>query len=755
MITPSTRLGPYEIIEQLGSGGMGVVYRARDSRLAREVAIKVLPEHFTSNPDRLARFEREAKIVASLSHPNILAIHDYGMHNSIPFAVMELLEGESLRERLTKGPIPWHETVVLAAAIAEGLAAAHSKGIVHRDLKPENLFLTSDGRVKVLDFGLSKVTAITKESSETVTYQQLQTDPGTLLGTVGYMSPEQVRCLPAEVPSDLFSFGCILLEMVSGQRAFKRPTVAETMTAILYEEPSGLVNHSAQQIPHELSRLIRQCLEKNPSLRLHSARDLALSLRQLVSSPSRHESEQRTVEAIAVLPFENVGNNTETEFLSDGIADHLIISLSQVRRSGLKVRPFSSVSCYKRQRPSATLIAQQLKVQMLVTGTMHQVGDNLWLSISLVDPQEDHLLWGKRYQSKLDAILDVQDQIARDVAVHLKLQLTGEEEKRLTKRYTEDPEAYLLYREAMYHWNKFSEEGLSTAIEYCQRALRRDPEYSLAYVGLARCYNVLGNIFRGPRETFPESRKCLTIALSLDNTLPETHANLGTIYLFHDWDWPAAERELKQAIKLGLDHPIDQTLYGFYLAAMGRPTEALSFIRRALQLDPQAARAWYELTMSNNWLGQFEEAITNARKAIELDPSFPFAYVELATAYALSGLMTEAVSILEKQIQAGQRHPRVRGTLGYVYALSGQRTRAQLILEELNAQSSRYSHAFEIARIHAVLGNTDQAFEWLQRACDERYWAVIYLKIDPTLEMLRSDSRFEQLLSHMGLSSAK
>jgi serine/threonine protein kinase/Tfp pilus assembly protein PilF len=774
---------------------MGEVYRARDTRLGREVAVKVLPELFANDPDRLARFEREARAVAALSHPNILGIHDYGTHETITYAVMELLEGETLRSRLDKGPLPWPEAVEVGAAIADGLAAAHAKGIVHRDLKPENLFLTADGRVKILDFGLARITPLPNTQSETGPYVPAETDAGTVMGTVGYMSPEQVRGQPADARSDLFSFGCVLYEMVTGRRAFQRDTAAETMTAILHDEPAD-PTASGAQLSAELGRLIRQCLAKNPNARLQSARDLALGLRATASDPALHQPpvarrfslrlvgilaavlligavgasvylltrdthpsdpgsrspEAKAIEALAVLPFENVGGDPRTEYLSDGVADQIINSLSQVRRQNLKVRPFTSVARYKGKTPDIPSFGRELNVQMIVTGRLQLAADDLTIHVAVIDVKDETQLWGKTYRGKRDAILDLQDQIARDVAAKLRLQLTGEEEQRLAKRYTEDPEAYIFYCEGKYHWNKFTEEGLKTGIEYFERAVKKDPNYALGYVGLAHCYILSGSLYRGPRETFPEARKNLTNALAIDDTLSDAHTVLGLIYMFHDWDWPAAERELKQAVAPDPSSATALSRYGFYLAAMGRPSEALVYPQRNIDLDPQAARTRNELAMCLNWLRRYDQAIVASQRTLELDPDFPLAYAELALAHVQKGMVEEAIAELNKALNRGHKHPRVRGMLGYACAVAGKRAEAQKVLDELKALAQgRFAFAFPIARIHAALGEKDQAFEWLRKACAERDSGVIWLKVDPTMDNLRSDPQFAKVLKDMGL----
>jgi serine/threonine-protein kinase len=760
VLARSAKLGPYEVLAPLGTGGMGVVYRARDTRLEREVAVKVLPDVFAQDPNQRARFEREAKAVAALSHPNILAIHDLGTHEGVMYAVMELLEGETLRCPLTRGPMPWREVVEVGVAIADGLAAAHAKGIVHRDIKPENLFLIVDGRVKILDFGLARIDPAAITADETGPYEPAATNPGTVMGTVGYMSPEQVRGQRAEAPSDLFSLGCVLYESATGRRAFHRETAVETMTAILHDEPLAPTT-LGPETPPELWRIIQRCLAKSPSQRFPSARDLAVALRAIASDPGIPSSVPPAmspgapsgIEAMAVLPFENLSGDPQGEYLCDALAEQLIISLTQVRRRDFKVRPFTSVLKYKRQPVDVPTIGHELRVRAVATGTLRQQGEDIWVSVNLVEAQEDDQLWGKRYQVKLGGILELQDVMARDIAAHLRLRLTGEEERRLTRRYTDDPEAYLAFREAIGHWNKFTLDGLKTAIVCCKRALQHDENYGLAYVGLAQCYVLLGNLYLGPRETFAEARRCAERALQIDDSLNGAHTFLGAVYLFHDWNWPLAEQELRRGA--GSDAQTSNlTLLGFCLAARGHLQEALDTLKCGQELDPRRAAHRNELAMAYNWLRRHDLATIEAQKAFDLDSTFSFAYAELGIAYVLQGKPDDAITWLEQAVALGHRHPSVQGTLGYAYASAGKQAESLRVVQALTAIApGRFGFALPIARAFAALGEADQAIAWLRKACDERDPFVIWLNVDHTFDCLRPDPRFTQILGEMGLPS--
>jgi serine/threonine-protein kinase len=647
---------------------MGVVYRARDTRLDREVAVKVLPDSFAHDPDRRARFEREAKAVAALSHPNIVAIHDIGTHEGIPFAVMELLEGETLRSRLTKGPLPRQQTIEVGKPIADGLAAAHARGIIHRDLKPENLFLTADGRVKILDFGLARMEQAPNSQEATGPYVPAQTDPGTILGTAGYMSPEQVRGQTADTRSDLFSLGCVLYEMVTGRRAFERETASATMAAILHEEPPGLTA-SGRELPPELAGLLRRCLAKDASQRPQGARELAaelgatgkaptldragasgglssrtlavvaaLSLSAMIalavyllkrdggqSEAGKAEVETRAIEALAVLPFTTEGGDADSAFLGDGITWSLSNSLSQVH--SLKVRPFASVARYKGQASDLIAAGKALQVQAVVTGSIQRRGSDLVVSMELVDVRDNHLLCSERYNRKFADVLTVQEEIARDLAAKLRLRLTGEEQRQLAKRPTENLEAYRLYILGRAEWNKRTEDSLKSGIRYFERALTEGPQFARAWSGIADCYSTLvAYAYVPPKEALPKAEAAARKALALDESLAEAHTSLGSV-LNEQWDWNGAEREYKRALELNPNYATAHHYYARHLVPLGWLAEAAEEGKRAIALDPLSPILRCFTARVYTILGQPDQATGLCRQVLATDPNFPLGHM--------------------------------------------------------------------------------------------------------------------------------
>ena len=787
ILTPGTRLGSYEIVAPLGAGGMGEVYRARDLRLDREVAIKVLPEQLAANPEALRRFEREAKAVAALSHSNILSIHDFGDNQGVRFAVMELLEGETLRERLKNGPLSWRKAADVAVAVADALSAAHAKGIVHRDLKPENIFLTSDGRVKVLDFGIARVTrpgpvtdGAPLDDAET---QVVHTEPGVVIGTMGYMSPEQLRGEPVDGRSDIFSLGCVLYEMASGQKAFARKSAAESITAVLREHPPELAG-SGQQVPPDFDRVVAHCVEKRPEERFQSAQDLAFALRTISSTTGAFRpaaaapkyrfrtaswaaagvallllavafwlwnGRSRAIQAIAVLPFVNVGADPSTEYLSDGITESIINNLSQL--TTLAVMSRSSVFRYKRPEIDPQIVGRELNVQAVLMGRVTHRGNELSVSAELVDTRNNHQIWGEQYNSKLTDVMAIQEQISRDISDKLRVRLSGEDKKRLIKRPTDNAEAYALYLKGRYQWNKQTLDGMETGIQFFQEAIQKDPRYALAYAGLADAYALLADYnVLAAKEVMPRAKTAAMKALEIDDAISEAHASLGWAKLTLDWDWPGAEREFRRSMELNPNYATGHQWYAEYLTTMGRAEEARAEMKRALELEPASLPISVAMASTQYYARQYDQAIELCRRAILMDPQFIGAHVFLGRAFEQKGSHAEAIAELRQALQLSQGDSNELAALGQGRAQSGDRAEAQKILKELNQRSTRtYVQPMWIAAIYAALGDKDEATQWLRQAVGDRSVWLIYLKVDPSFDSLRSDPRFTDLVRQAGL----
>jgi len=784
-LVPSTRLGPYEIAGPIGAGGMGEVYRARDPRLGRDVAIKVLPEHLARDPDALARFEREARAIAALSHPNILAIYDVGREGGLSYAVMELLEGETLRGRLARGPLPWTEAVRVGASVADGLASAHAKGIVHRDLKPENIFLTVDERAKVLDFGLARQSPPSRTDGQTATGM---TEPGTVMGTVGYMSPEQVRGEPVGPASDVFSFGCMLYEMVAGRRPFARETPVQTMAAILEQAPPPL------SAPAGLDRIVLRCLEKDPAARTLSARDLSTALHGLRRTPAAAETVPSSrpphrvrlllgaalavvvvassaaiyyrgwrgaTKSIAILPFVNASGNPEMEYLGDGITESLINSLSQA--SDLAVMSRNAVFRYKGRESDAQEVGRRLHVQAVLFGRVVQRGDSLSISAELIDVGTNRQLWGDRFNRGTGDILAVQQEISSRIAERLQLKLTGEQKRRLARSYTDNVEAYQLYLKGRYYWNKKTADGFRKGIEHFQKAIDLDANYAPAYAGIAACYTNLANYnfaLLPPREAWEKAKAAATRAVEIDDTLAAGHAALALVSYQWEWNWPGADEEFRRALALdpgsaSTYEPNPASTYHWYshfLMTVGRREESFQTGRQAVSLDPldlacNAHQGWYYL-----WTREYDRALDPLKKAIELDPAFPVPQWYLGLIYEQLGRNQEAIEQFAACVRTTAERPSMVALLGHAYAVAGKRSQAEAILTRLLAlRSERYVPAYPVATIYAALGRSDDALTWLERAYDEHDSWMNYLGLDPRLDSLRPDPRFSALLQRMKL----
>ena len=758
---------------------MGEVYRARDTRLDREVAIKVLAEHLVNMPETQARFERETKAVAALSHPNIVALYDVGAEHGVSFAVTELLEGETLRHRLGS-PLPWAKAVEIAVGVAEGLSAAHAKGIIHRDLKPENIFLTADGRVKILDFGLARIGPLPSQSESS---RPTETLAGLVMGTVGYMSPEQVRGERASVASDIFGLGCVLYEMLARRGAFTRETAAQTMTAILETQPPDLAE-AGQPIAAELSRIVMHCLEKQPKQRFQSAQDLAFALRTV--SGRQDTSGVRTrrnnpthaygwiigiavtvmvttglvywmnrpiapVGSLAVLPFANVGGDPDLEYLTDGITENLINSLSQLPK--LRVAPRSLAFVYKGRKIDPRRAGRDLNVGAVLMGRVLQRGDNLNIQTELVDVQQVSQLWGQQYDRKLSDLIVLQEEISKTVAEKLGLRPTGEEQKRLTRRYTENPEAHQLYLRGRYLWNRRTAATLRRAADYFHQAIETDPKYALAWAGLADCYSV--SAFYGglpAKESVPQAKEAAAKALEIDDTLAEAHAAMGHA-VRREFDWARAGRELRRAIELNPNYATGHAWYGSTLWATQRLEEGMRELKRAQEIDPLSLIINADIGRGLFYSRRYDEAIEHLRKMIDdMDPNFATAHWNLGMAYEQKGMYERAIVEFQRWFDLSEGNPAAIAALAHAYALSGQRGEAQKKLGQLQRLSNtEYVPPFDMALVFTALGDKNQVFDWLEKAYEDQSAFLIWIRVDPRFDGLHVEPRFHALLRRMGL----
>jgi len=778
----------YRILSPLGAGGMGEVYLARDTKLERTVALKLLPVELASDPERTRRFIQEAQAASALTHPHICVIYETGESaEGRPFIAMEHVEGQTLEARIGGRPLETAEIVDIGIQAADALDAAHSRGIVHRDIKPGNIVITPRGQVKVLDFGLAKVAGAAGQTLESEFPTRARTDPGMVLGTVQYMSPEQALGRSVDHRTDVFSLGAVLYEMATGHLPFSGPSASETIDRIVHTEPPGVARFN-YGLPPELERMIRKCLEKDPDRRYQSARDLVVDLKNLKrdSGPQAEAGgkaapggrklgalvaaaviaavgllgvrayragEATTIDSIAVLPFVNAGADPDTEYLTEGLPDSLISSLS--RLPNLKVISLTSVLRYKKQEIDPQAAGRDLGVRAILVGRVTQRGDGLMVSAELVDTRDKSRIWGEQYNRKLADIVTVQEDIAREIAEKLRRRLSGDPAQQLSRKRTDNPEAYQAYLKGRYYWFKRTEEGLKKGIEYFNEAIRKDPNYAAAYAGLADSYNLsarYGSI--PPREAFAKGMAAALKALELDDSLAEAHASLGFVRLYYDWDLASAENEFKRAIELNPSYAIAHAWYALPLSAQGRHEEALREKKRAVELEPLTAIINSDLGRGFYYARDYDQAVEQMQKTLELDPDFAEAHLWLGKALQRKGLHAQAIAEFERAV-ALRGSSNDWGALGHGYAAAGRREEAQRVLEKMRQLSGgRYVASYDFAVIHLALGDLDRAFEWFQRAHTERNTLLIFVNVDPQFDPLRSDPRLVDLVRKMGLRPA-
>jgi serine/threonine protein kinase/tetratricopeptide (TPR) repeat protein len=751
-LTPGSRLGPYEILTPLGAGGMGEVYRARDPRLGRDVAIKVLPASFSQDADRLRRFEQEARAAGVLNHPNITAVYDVGTHDGAPYVVQELLEGETLRQELAGGRLPSRKATDYALQIAHGLAAAHEKGIVHRDLKPENLFVTKDGHLKILDFGLAKrVEAVDPGEETSASTVSGHTEPGTVMGTVGYMSPEQVRGLPSDARSDIFALGCVLFEIATGTRAFHGASPAETLADVLRRDPCEQMTAS-DEVPETFHRIVAHCLEKNPDDRFQSAKDLAFALRLVtdesrrIRTPHRRSPGESALPSLAVLPFVNRSPDPENEYFSDGMTEELISALSRVE--GLRVASRTSVFAVKGRGQDIRELGRELGVTAVVEGSVRRAGDRLRITAELTGVVDGFHLWSDTYDRDIRDIFAVQDDISRRIVATLRDRLgIGGAVPESRKVGTDNVRAYELYLKGRFFWAKLTTESIKKAVEFFDEAIEADPGFARAHSGLADCFLGRGGFV--PRIAIEKARAAALRALELDDSLPDAHTSLGRVHLFFDWDWKSAESELRRAIELDSRYAEGRHSYSHYLLPAGRVADSLLESRAALEIEPLSPRLIAHLGWHYLFSGDFVRAVEQCRVAIDLDPGYFYAHFYLGMAHEQRAEPRDARREFEEAIRLSPESSEAAAGWIHMQAAVGNRREAEEALAELSARAS--SEAYENAVAHAGLGNTDRALALLEQAIEDRSDRMVDTAIDPRLRPLHGNSRFREIVRRVGL----
>jgi eukaryotic-like serine/threonine-protein kinase len=800
----------YRIIKKLGAGGMGEVYLALNTNLNRKVAIKVLRPNSLAEEHCKKQLLREAQAAAKLDHPNICAVYDVNEADSLTFIVMQYIEGETLAEEMKRQPLELGTALDIAEQAAEGLAEAHAHGVVHRDLKPRNMMITPLGQVKILDFGLAKQ----MPSSDSVDFDAptaaLLSTPGQVVGTMPYMSPEQVEGKPLDACSDVFSLGVIFYEMLAGKHPFmEEQSAAITMSRILLSDPIPTERFQAQ-VPPELQALLSKMLCKDKAARYQNAQDLLADLRRLSAKRSATDAQadskpakqfsaitpkerltERTLrkayrhkwaalasalalvllggvmgrwllterlDSLAILPFTYTStdpqfmSNPDREYLSDGLTESIINNLSQL--ANLKVIARSSVFRYKGKEPDVQAIGRELNVRALLVGQIRQEGDELRITVELIEVQGSRSIWGDTYQRKTADIQAVQKEIARSVSEKLRLKLTGADETQLAKTDTESGEAYEAYLKGRYYWNKRTDEGFKQATAFFQEAIDKDPKYALAYTGLADCYTLRSDYgFLPPKEGYALAKGAVTLALKYDDSLAEAHTSLASIKAVQDWDWQGAENEYRRAIELNPKYPTAHHWYAAQLLLQGRLDQALQEIKTAQQLDPLSLGINKDYAVILLYARDYDKALEQCRKTLEIEPHFGAMSTYTAQIYELQQKYPEATAELEKAHAADPDDSEITYALGQAYALMGKKDEALKISKELNQPAKQ--NVFlpkEAAYLYALLGEKEQAVAILQKAAENHYLPVAELKMDPRLADLRKDARIVELLQKIGLS---
>ena len=732
----------YKLLEKLGEGGMGVVYKAEDTKLDRKVALKFLPSHLSASEQDKARFIQEAQAASAINHPNICTIYSIDEHEDQLFIAMEYIDGETLRGKIKSAAINPKSTIDIGIQIANGLAAAHEKGIVHRDIKPENIMIRKDGIALIMDFGLAHRTGSVQ-----------LTKAGSTVGTIAYMSPEQARGEHVDHRTDIWALGVVLYEMLAGRLPFAGEYEQAIIYQIVNQDPLPLAQHRTD-IPVELTHIVSTAMQKDPSLRFQNMSKFRDDLRALSKQleggtrPQVSSDEYR----LAVLPLANISMDPNDQFFADGMTEELISRLSKIRR--LRVIARTSVMQYKGTTKGVSEISRELNVANIIEGSVRKAGNKVRIRIQLTDARSEEHLWSDDYDRDIKDIFAIQTDVAQRVARALEIQLIGDEQRLIKQEATNNLDAYDLFLKGRYFLGKRTEESLNKAGDYFQQAIQRDTAYALAYVGVSDAYIALALLeFLPPHEAFPQAKAASVKAIEIDPSMAEAHASLGVVKFQYDWDWPGAEQEFKETLRLNPNYGSGHHYYADFLKALGRFDEALDEIRKAQQLDPLSLAintgVGHVLYLSR----RYDEAIEQYRRTLELDPNYLQARLWFGRPFLQKGMYQEAIKELEAAVELSGGSIIATAMLGHAQAASGNRTEALKMLDELMKRSERqYVPSYWIGMVYIGLGDLDQAFAWFDKACEERSSWLAWMNVEPRFDMLRRDSRFPFLLKKMRLT---
>jgi serine/threonine protein kinase/Tfp pilus assembly protein PilF len=761
-----TRLGPHEIRSKLGEGGMGEVYLAQDTKLDRKVAIKVLSADVATDEERIRRFIGEAKAASALNHPNILTIYEIGEIEGLRFMAAEYVQGQTLTLFLQQANPALNEILNLAVQVASALEAAHEAGIIHRDIKPDNVMVRQDGIVKVLDFGLAKLNSpnSSEVDKEGATIIQVNTRVGMIMGTVGYMSPEQARGQLTDTRTDIWSCGCLLYEMVTRQSPFQGETTTDVLANIIHREPASILAYR-QDAPAELERIIRRTLSKNRDERYQSARELGNDLKQLqtrmlvaaelVRSREIENFSQTQLppflNSIAVLPFADISTDRDNEYFSEGLTEEIIMNLSKLQM--LKVVARGSTMRYVKEGKTHKQAAAELGVQYLLEGSVRRHGKDLRITAQLVDATADVYLWAETYRGTMEDIFEIQEKVAAEIVQALQLRLSPDEQQILKKRFTENTEAYQLYLQGRFFWNKRSEAGLKTAIRYFEKAIEKDPGYALAWAGIADSYSLLGEFGNIPRkELYPKAEAAVFKALEIDDQLAEVHTSLASLLMLSKWDWVNSEQEFKLALKLNPNYATAYHWYSQWFLNMGRLEESFRMISRAAELDPVSQAILKDKGLTLYYSRQYDDTIDLAKKTLELDPHYAAAHRLLSLGYQGKELFDEAIAANQNWGTLTDNQVDTTVALAQIYAASGQREQAKRLIEAVEKDQLKVEQVHRgLGLVYAALGENDIAFNWFEKSYARHEESLLSLKVDPKADRLRSDPRFVALLRSIGV----